>query len=697
MAIEQAPCKLVEKEERIEKFASQSDLCKAERRPQRSSPLLKMNVGGAEQVRFAQEDVQQRQQSAFYGQDVDDDEFIGDDGDVDLGIPNAYANGGYMDESALAEAQMQQQLVAAAAAQQAAQQALAAVPDAVRKYIVLFHQAVSNGNLAEITTAYEASWNRLTEKYYQRTEWPEAEVIAPLVGDDQRFLTLYRELWYRHVYSRLSPDGEDRFHSYDNYCDFFNYVLNSEGPVPLELPSQWLWDIVDEFIYQFQSYSQWRNKVSSKSEDELLLLQDGGVWSSYSVLNVLYSLIQKSRIVEQLEASHQGKDPDEVAGDFGTRSLYKQLGYFSIIGLLRVHVLLGDYTLALKMLDYVDLHKKAQTTGPSHTGLPSLNRVTACHVTCYYYVAFAYIMLRRYPDAIRCLSHILVFIMRLRQYHTRSWQYDQISKTGDRMYALLAIACALCPTRLDENVQTTMREKYSDQSAKMSRGAEGFSAFEELFLYACPKFITGNGPPYHDDEALQAYTSSPIPDPAQHQVRIFLSDVKAQMANANIRSFLRLYTTLGTDKLANFLEVDEEDLVEELMVAKASSRSIKWSEGSLLDGEIVNTSDLDFVIDTDMVHIAESRVGRKYGEWFLRQGVRMHQTLHHIKSKPLPIVDEKAQAANSAANAAPSADVGSDGKRAPAPRSAAPKGAWGAARVASNAAPAVPSPLATAS
>lgn len=554
---------------------------------------------------------------------------------------------------------MQQQIAAAAAAQQAAAQALAAVPDAVRKYIILFQQAVSNGNLSEITTAYEASWNRLTEKYYQRSEWPEGEVIAPLVGDDQKFLTLYRELWYRHVYSRLSPDGEDRFHSYDNYCDFFNFVLNSEGPVAMELPSQWLWDIIDEFIYQFQSYSQWRNRISSKTEDELMLLQDGGVWSSYSVLNVLYSLIQKSRIIEQLEAAQQGKEPDEVAGDFGTRPLYKQLGYFSIIGLLRVHVLLGDYTLALKMLDQIDLHKKAQTSTPALSGMPSINRVTACHVTCYYYVGFAYLMLKRYPDAIRCLSHILVFIMRLRQYHTRSWQYDQISKMGDRMYALLAMACALSPTRLDENVQTAMREKNGDQFNKMSRGGqEGLAAFEELFLFACPKFITGNAPPYHDAEALQAVMNAPILDPAQHQVRIFLSDVRSQMANANIRSFLRLYTTLGTDKLANFLEVDQEDLVEELMVAKASTRSVKWNEGSLLEGQVINTSDLDFVIDTDMVHIAESRVGRKFGEWFMRQGVRMNQTLQHIKSKPLPIIDEKTAAAIAAAAAATAAATG---------------------------------------
>jgi len=35
------------------------------------------------------------------------------------------------------------------------------------------------------------------------------------------------------------------------------------------------------------------------------------------------------------------------------------LGYFSIIGLLRVHCLLGDFTLALKTLDDIELNKKA--------------------------------------------------------------------------------------------------------------------------------------------------------------------------------------------------------------------------------------------------------------------------------------------------------------------------------------------------
>lgn len=51
------------------------------------------------------------------------------------------------------------------------------------QFIVHFHQAVVSNNLEQITASYESGWNRLTEKYYAKTEWPEAEIIAPLVND----------------------------------------------------------------------------------------------------------------------------------------------------------------------------------------------------------------------------------------------------------------------------------------------------------------------------------------------------------------------------------------------------------------------------------------------------------------------------------------------------------------------------------
>ena len=122
----------------------------------------------------------------------------------------------------------------------------------------------------------------------------------------------------------------------------------------------------------------------------------------------------------------------EIVGEYGTRPLYRMLGYFSIVGLLRVHSLLGDFTLALKVMENVELNQKVR-----HGLVVSLTdfnveikspftRVTACHVTTYYYVGFCYIMLQRYPDAIRAFVSILNFILRMRQYHTRSYQYDQV-------------------------------------------------------------------------------------------------------------------------------------------------------------------------------------------------------------------------------------------------------------------------------
>lgn len=43
---------------------------------------------------------------------------------------------------------------------------------------------------------------------------------------DPVFLTLYRELYFRHVYARLQPTIDDRFQSYENICELFNYLLS---------------------------------------------------------------------------------------------------------------------------------------------------------------------------------------------------------------------------------------------------------------------------------------------------------------------------------------------------------------------------------------------------------------------------------------------------------------------------------------
>ncbi|KAL2262124.1 hypothetical protein VTK26DRAFT_2391 [Humicola hyalothermophila] len=403
---------------------------------------------------------------------------------------------------------------------------------------------------------------------------------------------------------------ETKFRSYDNYCALFHYILNSEsGPVDLEPPSSyWAWDVIDEFIYQFNTFSSYRARIArqgNNEEEAQILRENPNTWGCYSVLNVLYSLIQKSQITEQLAAMRRNEDPMAVAGPYGSKNLYRMLGYFSIIGLLRVHCLLGDFSLALKTLDDIELNKKAMFA-----------RVMAAHFTTYYYVGFSYMMMRRYADAIRMFSHILVYVSRTKNFQKNS-QYDSISKKNDQMLALIAICVAFNPTRLDDTIHTALREKYGDQLLKLQRGGpESLPVFEELFRLACPKFISPVPPDFDRPEANV--------DPLDHHLSIFMEEVKTNMWSPTVKSYLRLYTTMDLKKLAGFLDVKPEELRSMLLVNKQRTKQLRWTDNGLLEGDLVNISDLDYAMQGDLIHISEAKMGRKLVDWYLRNLARTY-------------------------------------------------------------------------
>lgn len=496
------------------------------------------------------------------------------------------------------------------------------MPEPIRKFLLYFQRCIGEMKVMEIQDAYENGFNELTNRFFKNEPWPPSEVVAPIVRDDQVFIILYRELYFRHVYARVQngPTIQQRFDSYYNYCHLFNYILSADKPVALELPNQWLWDIIDEFIYQFQSFSQYRCKTKGKTLEEVEQLRGAPkVWNVHSVLNVLHSLVDKSTINRQLEVYTSGGDPDSVAGEFGRHSLYKMLGYFSLVGLLRLHSLLGDYYLALKVLENIDFNKKNL-----------YSRVPACQITTYYYVGFSYMMMRRYQDAIRTFSNILLYIQRTKQiFQNKTGLYDQVNKQNDQMYTLLAICLVLHPMRIDETVHQQLREKFSDKMLKMQRG--DLSEFENNFAFACPKFLSPV-PPNYDGMSPELFK-----EPYQQQLRVFMDEVIQQQMLPTVRSFLKLYTTLPLSKLASFMGVPKDDLVTHLMCFKHKMKNVVWTKGtSGLEGEFQSASEVDFYIDKDMIHIADTKVARRYGDFFIRQIHKLdelNRTLRNINVK----------------------------------------------------------------
>lgn len=143
--------------------------------------------------------------------------------------------------------------------------------------------------------------------------------------------------------------------------------------------------------------------------------------------------------------------------------------------------------------------------------------------------------------------------------------------------------------------------------------------FRSLFIFGSPKFISPCPPPQDVKEG------DFVKQPMEHQTQVFMDEVKQQQVLPTIRSYLKLYTTLPLEKLDAFMnkEAGERNialLFNNLLCFKHKMKNLVWTEGSSgLEGKFVSGSELDFFIDNDMIHIADTKVAHRYGEFFIRK------------------------------------------------------------------------------
>ncbi|XXG45791.1 hypothetical protein AAC387_Pa02g0778 [Persea americana] len=445
------------------------------------------------------------------------------------------------------------------------------VPDSVKTFVVHLYRHIREKNVYEIHQMYEGSFQKLSDRMFKESPWPSVDAVSPYVDNDHVFCLLYREMWFRHLYARMSPTLQQRIDSYDNYCSLFQVVLH--GVVNMQLPNQWLWDMVDEFVYQFQSFCQYRAKMKNKTEEEIALLrQFPQAWNVYGVLNYLQALVEKSSIIQILEQEKEGLEQFTANDGYdynGGSNVLKVLGYYSMVGLLRVHCLLGDYHTGLKCLVPIDI---------SQSGVFTI--VIGSHITTIYHYGFANLMLRRYAEAIREFNKVKL---------------------------------------IEENVNNQLREKYGEKMARMQRyDDEAFALYDELFSYACPKFITPSPPNF--EEPLVNYNQ----DAYRLQLKLFLYEVKQQQLLSGIRSFLKLYSTISIAKLATYMEVDEPTLRTILMTYKHKTHVVD------IDGKIMSNADVDFYVNEDTVHVVETKSAKNYGDYFMRQILKLEEMIGNL-------------------------------------------------------------------
>jgi len=526
----------------------------------------------------------------------------------------------------------------------------ACLPEAVKDFVFDLHDATRRSLIpSEQHSLYTGTFREVTQKYFATSAWPAAEAIAPECDNDTLFIALYNELALRHLQSTTRPTVRDRVDGWHAYRTLFDAILNeapkeeegADGKPPREqlyLGPEWCFDVLHEFLYQFQGFCQFRttayanaakaaNGESSGNTNQAgleTLSQNRDAWA---VETVLYYLHRLAAVGTQKNAS----------------STYRFLAYFAAVTLSRLECLLGDYRASVSALDMLrDPDAKPVAVGDEmKTPEELVNGVFPARLSLAYHAGVSYLMLRRYRDATAALGGICLQIQR--GFKTGQLRKipgsDQFNKLFDRMIALLAILTHICPranSLLEDSISNVVREKHSNNLSKIEAGEEGY---EDLFVFACPKFVNPAVPDYDQATAPGASAVPHGRDAYKLQVKQFMNEMVVHQTLRKMRSYMSLYTSIEVDKLAAFNDMKVEEFEPWLACFKHKMRQLESSGGGgdsadskEAAGEKMGTAmDIHYYASNNVVHVDEAEKTRRFETFFMKQIQANNEILRQVE------------------------------------------------------------------
>ena len=98
-----------------------------------------------------------------------------------------------------------------------------------------------------------------------------------------------------------------------------------------------------------------------------------------------------------------------------------------------------------------------------------------------------------------------------------------------------------------------------------------------------------------------------------------------------IRSYLKLYTTIGIPKLAALMESDEPTCREHLQCLKHKSHQLQHADGAPLDGAWASAADADFYVEGEVAHVAGTSLVKKHSDYFVKQINKLEEIIATLK------------------------------------------------------------------
>jgi len=485
------------------------------------------------------------------------------------------------------------------------------VPDQVRGFVKSLTKLLRSRRISDLAQLYDQEWHKTTDRLFKSTAWPTVDQIAGLVDNDELTKMVYKELYYRHLHAKMQPTMEERFESFGNYLALFDALLGFNATQPeIELPNSWTWDMLDDFVSQFQSYHLIRNRPLSSgltSEELKMLIDYEHMWSVQTVEQYL------SAFVSKLNGESDNNDEAE-SKEVQASTFYQALGHYALVSLVRFNTLMGDYYGALQVMDRKDLvHKRSMFT-----------KVFSCHLTLYYSMGFCYFMLRRYLDALKTVSTLLLYVSRAKHAIPRHSGQSVLLQRLERVWALLSLASAFAPQTYDDLQNDAAAKFGADRLARVQK--LDTEALKEIFALAAPLFISPATPNYQDETAN--------PNIFEQQLSVFLREVSQRLPISDCVAYLKLCTNISTTKLAHLLNVNEPQLVSNLLLVKHKTRNLRWRGGPPSRGEYMSLGEVEFSLAKDNVAVTQYSSARRYGDFFIRNILKFQEMIEDLTARP---------------------------------------------------------------
>ena len=362
------------------------------------------------------------------------------------------------------------------------------------------------------------------------------------------------------------------------------------------ITTQWIYDITQEFAYQFQGYCQFRCQVANHSPEMVRVLEaNRDAWNLPKVMSILQGLIQAGKL--STSQSAQAKAPLVL----NARNFAAQFGYFASIELARLECLMGDFASSLAAISSIKLNDRSEL----------FVQLPLCHFNVYYHTGICYMMLRKFAAALDVFSEICLHVSRLSKPGAATPGLragpQQLQRMLDKVLALTAVARTLCPgNRLDDQVGEMLDSKLSDKCRRLQVGDR--AAYSELLEFASPKFISPLVPDFSVSQNIGQAA-------AAHIQSVFMTEIDQHLRFLKLRSFLLLYASIEISKLARFNDIPEADLICQLlsfkhkamlqqsMVGAQPSSSAAATGAGGTNGR-VNTADVHYFVDSGALMIS---------------------------------------------------------------------------------------------